>query len=250
MPPLKDLKELFEVPRIYAEETWHSPAGRLVRELVLGVNDGVISTVGFLFGVVGAFTDHRTVLISGLAEVLAGTVSMFFGGYLSTKSQQEFFEHEIKREKREIDEWPQKEREEIRKIYQSKGFHDEGELKLVVDRITADKKIWLKCMMEEELGLILESMDPPVRVGLVIGASFLVGGFIPLLPFIFFDTQTAVRVSLICTASALFFLGGIKTTITRQPWVKSALETLVIGILAAGAGYLIGLFLKSVGGVN
>jgi len=249
MPPLKDLKELFEIPRIYEEEAWHSPAGRLVREIVFGVNDGVISTVGFIFGVAGALADHKIVLISGFAEVLAGAVSMFFGGYLSTKSQQEFFEHEIAREKREIEEIPAREREEIRRIYRSKGFKDERELDLVVDRITADKRIWLKCMMEEELGLILESMDSPSKVGSVIGASFLAGGFIPLVPFIFLGIGVALKASLLFTGVALFLLGGAKTTITRKSWVKSGLEVLAIGALAAGAGHLIGLFLKRFVGV-
>lgn len=244
MPPFQDLKELIEMPRIYQEEKWHSPAGRFVREVVFGINDGVVSTVGFLFGIASAFTDHRIVLISSLAEVLAGAFSMFFGGYLSTKSQQEFFEHEIIREKREIEEMPAKEREEIRRIYRTKGFQDEKELDLVVNRITADRKIWLKCMMEEELGLIVESMDSPLKVAMVIGASFLVGGFIPLVPFIFFEGAVALKTSLLFTAVSLFVLGGIKTTLTRKHWLKSGLEVLTIGVLAAGVGYFIGFILR------
>jgi len=246
MPSFKDLKELLEIPRIYQEENWHSPGGRILREIVFGISDGVISTIGFLFGVAGALADHQAVLVSGLAEVLAGALSMFFGGYLSTKSQQEFFEHEIMREKREIEEMPAKEREEIRRIYQTKGFQDEKELDLVVKRITADKRIWLKCMMEEELGLILENMDRPFKVGAIIGVSFLGGGLIPLIPFLFLNTPLALKTCLVSTSAALFFLGGIKTGLTRQPWLKSALETLLIGILAAGIGYLIGLFLHRI----
>lgn len=246
MPPLKGLKELFEVPRIYEEEAWHSPEGRRVREIVFGMNDGVISTISFLLGVVGALANHQAVLVSGFAEVLAGTISMFFGGYLSTKSQQEFFEHEIAREKREIEEMPGRERDEIRQIYRAKGFHDEKELDLVVQRITADKKVWLKCMMEEELGLILESMDSPFKVASVVGASFLVGGFIPLVPFILLDTPVALRTSLVFTGASLFVLGGIKTLITRRPWFQSGLEVFLIGVFAASAGYLIGIFLKQI----
>lgn len=244
MPPLKDLRELLEIPRIYEEEAWHSPGGRLVREVVFGINDGVVSTVGFLFGVAGAFLSHSIILISGFAEVLAGAVSMFLGGYLSTKSQQEFFEHEIRREKREIEEMPAREREEIRRIYRTKGFQDEQELDLVVGRITADKKVWLKCMMEEELGLILESMDHPLKIGAVIGISFLAGGFIPLIPFTLLDTRAALQASLVFTSAALFVVGAVKTLITKRSWFKSGLETLGIGIFAAGLGYLIGLFLK------
>ena len=246
MPPLKDLKEILEIPRIYEEESWHSPGGRALREVVFGINDGIVSTVGFLLGIAGVFASRRMCLVSGLAEVLAGAVSMFFGGYLSTKSQQEFFENEIQREKREIEEMPAKEREEIRRIYRSKGFSDEKELDLVVQRITADKRIWLKCMMEEELGLILESMNSPLKVGFLIGASFLVGGFIPLIPLVFFETHLAVKTSVLFTAAILFFLGALKTTLTRQSWIKSGLETLLIGIVAAGIGLVIGFLLKGV----
>lgn len=246
MPPFKDLKELFEVPRIYQEENWHSPSGRLVREVVFGINDGVISTVGFLIGIAGAFASHYVSLVSGLTEVFAGTVSMFFGGYLSAKSQQEFFEHEISREKREIEEMPAKEREEIRQIYRTKGFQDPSELDLVVKRITADKKIWLKCMMEEELGLILESMDSPVKIGAIIGASFFVGGLIPLVPLIFFETGSALRISIFFTSASLFILGALRSLITRRSWIRNGLEVLAIGCLAAGIGYGIGKVLKRI----
>ena len=169
---------------------------------------------------------------------------MFFGGYLSTKSQQEFFEHEIMREKREIEEMPGREREEIRQIYRTKGFQNAQELELVVNRITADKKVWLKCMMEEELGLILESMESPYKVGVMIGLSFFAGALVPLVPFIFLDPRAAMRPSLIFTSVILFILGGLKTKLTQKSWLKSGLEVLLIGILAAGIGHLIGLLLK------
>ena len=246
MSSLKDLKEVLEVPRIYEEETWHSPGGRALREVVFGVNDGVVTTIGFLLGIAGAFSSRRMCLIAGLAEVLAGTVSMLFGGYLSTKSQQEFFEHEIKREKREIEEVPAREREEIRRIYRAKGFKDESELELVVRRITADKKIWLKCMMEEELGLILESMTSPVKVGLMIGASFLAGGLIPLVPLAFFDVHPGIHISMVSTGIVLFLLGALKTTLTRGWWFKSGIETLLIGAAAAGIGLFIGFLLQRI----
>ena len=244
MPSLKELKEILEVPRIYEEERWHSPGGRVLREVVFGVNDGIVSTVGFIVGIAGAFASRKMSLVSGLAEVLAGAVSMFFGGYLSTKSQQEFFESEVRREESEIEEMPAKEREEIRRIYRAKGFRDEKELELVVQRITSDKKIWLKCMMEEELGLILESLTSPFRIGLTIGVSFLVGGLIPLIPLFFFNTHPGIQVSIVFTGAILFLLGALKTTLTRQSWIKSGFEALLIGIAAAGCGLLIGFTIK------
>ena len=246
MPPLKELKEILEVPRIYEEENWHSPGGRALREVVFGVNDGIVSTVGFLVGIAGAFSSRKMCLMAGLAEVLAGAISMFFGGYLSTKSQQEFFQNEVAREKKEIEEVPAKEREEIRRIYRCKGFKDEKELDMVVERITSDKRIWLKCMMEEELGLILESMTSPFRIGLTIGGSFLIGGLIPLIPLVFFQTHLGIRVSILFTAAILFLLGALKTLLTHQQWFKSGLETLLIGVTAAGFGLLIGISIKGI----
>lgn len=244
---MKELREILEVPRIYEEESWHSPGGRALRDIVFGVNDGVVSTIGFIVGIAGAFQSREMCLVAGLAEVLAGAVSMFFGGYLSTKNQQEFFEHEIRREKREIEEMPAKEREEIRRIYKTKGFKDAGELDLVVSRITADKKIWLKCMIEEELGLILESMNHPLQVATTVGLSFLAGGFVPLIPLFFVDIMAhAVRISLIFTGVVLFILGALKTSLTRRKWYKSGFESLLIGMGAAAIGYFIGIVLQRV----
>ncbi|MCZ7626951.1 MAG: VIT1/CCC1 transporter family protein [Candidatus Methylomirabilis sp.] len=158
------------------EEGWHSRKGRAIREVVFGMHDGLITTIGFLSGVNAANASWRIIIVAGLAEAVAQTLSMGFGGYLSTKSEREFYQREIVRERLEIETAPERERDEMREIYRSKGFSDR-EVELVVARMTADRDVWLKAMMMEELGLIEDRFDNPAKVGLLIGVSSLIGAF-------------------------------------------------------------------------
>ncbi|MDA8052587.1 MAG: VIT1/CCC1 transporter family protein, partial [Deltaproteobacteria bacterium] len=138
----------------FHNEDWHTPEGKLVREFVFGINDGLVTTVGFVAGVTGALVNTRIVLMSGVAEIVAGTVSMFFGAYLATKSQNEFYQKEIRREKREIAENPNHEIEEIYELYADKGFTKE-EIDPIVKRLMSDKKVLLNFMVQDELGISL-----------------------------------------------------------------------------------------------
>src|SRR3990167_15017 len=122
----------------FHDEDWHTPKGRQIREVVFGMNDGLVSTVGFVAGVTGSIKDSRIVFLTGMAAIVAGAVSMFLGAYLASKSQKEFFEMEIAREKREIIESPDKERQEIRDIFTDHGF-TEDEVEMIVHRVTSDK---------------------------------------------------------------------------------------------------------------
>src|SRR3989338_7446533 len=144
----------------YREEAWHSSRGRAIREVVFGGNDGLVTTLGFLMGVYGAINDQRIIIIAGIAEAAAGALSMATGAYLSSKAEREHYEREMRREILEMREMPEQEREEVRRIYRAKGFVG-AELEMVVERITANPRVWLKMMMEEELGLIAEPADAP-----------------------------------------------------------------------------------------
>lgn len=226
------------------EESWHSPKGRAVREVVFGMHDGLITTIGFLSGVNAANASLRVIVISGLAEAFAQTLSMGFGAYLSTKSEREFYQREIARERLEIETAPEKERDEMRQIYRSKGFA-EDEIEMVVVRVTANKELWLKEMMMEELGLIEKRFDDPLKVGLLIGASSFVGAFLPILPYFFLELRWAFTASVALAALALFATGAGKTLLTRKAWWSSGLEMVGIGMLVSVAGYGIGHFLSA-----
>ena len=236
--PSPILKELGNRP-VYLDEAWHSPRGKAIREVIYGATDGIVTSLGFVIGVYGALHESRIILITGIAGATAGGLSMGFSAYISSKSQSEFFLAEIERERKEIQEMPDKEREEVRKIYRAKGF-DGQELEMVVKRISANPSVWLRCMMEEELGLIVESFDTPWIVGGITAASYLAAAFLPIIPFAAMHPSAAFAWSVAVSVLALFGLGAGKTRLTRTPAMKSGLELTGIGLISALVGYLIG----------
>lgn len=233
-----DLQELGFRP-VYLDEAWHSPKGRAIREVIYGATDGLVTSLGFVIGVFGALHESRIILITGIAGATAGALSMGFSAYISSKSQKEFFLAEIERERREILEMPEKERDEVRKIYQAKGFKGE-DLEMVVRRITENPAVWLRCMMEEELGLIIGSFDMPWVVGAITAASYGASAFLPIVPYALMPPAMAFPWSLVISVATLFGLGMGKTRLTRTPPLKSGLELMAIGLIAALVGYGIG----------
>lgn len=234
------MPESYPLIKNYHEEEWHTPKGRAIREVVFGVNDGLITTLGFLAGVTSSIQDHKIILLAAMAEIVAGAISMASGAYISSKSQRDFFQHEIAREKREIDEDPEHEKHEIRQIYAERGF-SEDEIAMLIRRITSDKDLWLRFMLKEELGLGQEAFENPLRIGLTMGFSFLAGSVIPLVPYLFTSGGTALFISTIASIVFLFAAGAFRSRITKLNWVRSGFEMLIIGMSAALIGYLLGL---------
>lgn len=230
----------------HTHEEWHSPKGRAIRELIFGMNDGLVTTVGFLAGVTGSISDSRIILLAGLAEIVAGAVSMSIGGYLATKSQREFFHSEIEREKWEIEKMPEKEAQEVREIYQEMGF-SRVEQDMLVKRVTSDKALLLRFMKREELGLFDEHLDDPLRVALTMGLSFLGGSIPPILPYFFITMPNfAILYSILFSVLFLFFAGVVKTRLTKTNPFRSGIEMTLLGVLASGVGYGIGWFIEKV----
>lgn len=232
------LEELGTRP-VYLDEAWHSPKGRAIREVIYGATDGIVTSLGFVIGVFGALQESRIILITGVASAISGALSMGFSAYVSSKAQSEFFLAEIERERCEMQEMPEKEKEEVRKIYRAKGFRGE-ELEMVVRRITSDPKVWLRCMMEEELGLIVETFDKPWIVGAITAGSYLAAAFLPIIPYALCPVQTAFFVSIAVSMLVLFGLGAGKTKLTRLSPLKSGLELTLIGLISALVGLAIG----------
>jgi len=231
----------------FHKEPWHTPQGALIREVVFGMNDGLISIVGFIAGASGAIADNRIILLAALAAMVAGTLSMAFGGYLSSKSQVEFFKKEIAREKREIDEYPENEKQELFEIFGSKGFTPE-EVNMIVNRVTKDKKQWLDVMMKEELGLVQEKFDNPWKIAGVMGISFFSGGIVPIIPYFFIKTGNPLGFSIALSLLALFGLGAGKARLAnRKMWV-GGVEILVIGSVCAIIGYFLGSLFSGIPG--
>jgi vacuolar iron transporter family protein len=225
-------------------EQVHATGGRSIRDLMLGLNDGMVASFAVTSGVAGAFNASSVVIMAGLAETLGGAISMGLAAFISARSQVEFYRSEIERERDEIERWPERERDEIRSIYRAKGFSGEL-LERIVAHITAEPNRWRNVMMREELGFSEESFDPPVRSGITVGLSYLVGALIPVMPYLFSAPGAGVLLSGAATVTALFIVGAAKTIITSRRWWLSGLESMMTGVLAAAATYSAGRLLAA-----
>jgi VIT1/CCC1 family predicted Fe2+/Mn2+ transporter len=220
-------------------ESWHEPLGRVLREIVFGMNDGLISQLGFVAGVSGAFEETGPIVAAGLAALVAGTVSMAIGGYVSVKAQREFYESEIRREVHEMATMPEHETEEVRQLYRAKGFEG-AELDRVVRHITSNRDVWLKVMMEEELGLFPEHETHPLVSAAYVGLSFALGALVPLLAYFLLAPHVALPVAVALSMLTLFGIGAAKARLTHRFWLTSGLEIMGFGAVAAVVGYVIG----------
>lgn len=220
-------------------ESVHIPGGGIVRELVFGANDGLVAAFAVASGVNGAGVKSSVILIAGMAELIGGTISMALGAYLSTKSQIEYYRGEMNREAYEVDHFPDVERQEIREIYESKGFKGEI-LEKIIAHITSDRKRWLDIMMREEFGLSLDATTTPTKSGIATGCAYTFGALMPVLPYVFMQPLPGLIASAIITLSVLFGVGAAKTIVTGKSLFRSGFESMAIGGLAAAATFLVG----------
>jgi vacuolar iron transporter family protein len=217
----------------------HFTASETVRDIVIGMSDGLTVPFALAAGLSGAVESSSIIVTAGLAEVAAGAIAMGLGGYLAARTDAEHFASERSREERETEELPEQEAAEVADILRSYGLA-EGMLPTVVNSIRADKRRWVDFMMRFELGL--EEPDPKraSRSALAIALSYIAGGFVPLAPYFFFDTvHRALLSSVIVTLLALLVFGYIKGMFTTARPFRSAIQTVVVGGLAAAAAFAI-----------
>jgi vacuolar iron transporter family protein len=157
----------------------HIKESNYIRDIVFGFGDGVNTSLGIVAGIGGASIGVDIVILAALIGMFTGAKAMAVQNYLAVKSQREILESEIQREEYEIDNYPNKEREEIEDIYKLKGFSG-PELDMVVNKIISNRKVWLKTMLTEELGLNLEIIGSPIKGAIVMFISFLIGGILPI----------------------------------------------------------------------
>lgn len=213
-------------------------------DVILGGQDGLVNVLGVILGVAAASGDQRIVVAAGLAATFAESVSMAAVAYTSTLAEADYYRLEREKEAWEIENMPEKERQEIRSIYQKKGF--EGEiLETIVKTITKDKTTWLNVMMNDELHLQPQNNNQALRSAIIVGASAVVGSFIPLTPFFFVDVKTSSLIALVIAALTLFFVGAYKAQVTVGRWYRSGIQMMVIGITSALVGYAVGLLFKA-----
>jgi predicted membrane protein (TIGR00267 family) len=224
----------------------HDPHGRSSRlaDVILGGQDGLVNVLGIVLGVAVAYSDPRLVLTAGMAAAFAESVSMAAVAYTATLAEADHYESESERELRHIERYPNHEAEEIREIYQAKGFHGEL-LEQIVEKITADRGVWVRVMLAEEHHIVPVDRRGAKNTAVVVGLSALVGSFIPLLPFLFVPVLPGIPLALLFSALTLFGVGVYKSRLTTvgRP-ARSGVEMAVIGLLSALVGYVIGLLFR------
>ena len=213
-----------------------------IREVVFGVQDGLISTVGFVAGVHGATADNRLVLLAGIVQMIAGAFSMAAGAYLSTKAEREVVEGQVRAELVRYSEEPYMAQEALLAALEADGLPRDKAYR-VVNLMSAERSAFLRTFREKVLGLGAAQERLPVPAALLMGASFALGAIVVLAPYFVLAGIRALVTAVGLTAVALFGIGVAKAVLARTPLLVSGLEFLLIAAAAAGVGYVLGLLL-------
>lgn len=217
----------------------HNRNSFLVKDIIIGMSDGLTVPFALTAGLSGVLNTNHLVIVSGLAEIAAGCISMGLGGYLAGQSEVEHYESELKSELSEIETVPLEELKEVEDILIELGVESMLS-KQVALQISKDKNHWADFMMKLELNMEKPVTNRAAKSGGTIAVAYLVGGFIPLSPYILIhDNRVGFYVSCIATISALLFFGYFKSKMTGQPLLKGTLKVTAIGIIAAGAAFLL-----------
>ncbi len=217
----------------------HFTASETVRDIVIGMSDGLTVPFALAAGLSGAVDSTALIITAGLAEVAAGAIAMGLGGYLAARSDAEHFTTEQAREERETQEVPETEAAEVGQVFRDYGL-PEATVTAVVSAIRSDRKRWVDFMMKFELGM--EAPDPrrARNSALTIALSYVAGGLVPLAPYFFLGSiRVALLGSVIVTLLALFLFGFIKGRFTTRRPLRSAWQTVLVGGLAASAAFAI-----------
>ncbi|MDZ4667657.1 MAG: VIT1/CCC1 transporter family protein [bacterium] len=224
---------------IHTEE--HFSGSEIVRDIVIGMSDGLTVPFALAAGLTGASQGNSVIVTAGLAEIVAGSIAMGLGGYLAGKTEIEHYVSELKREYLEVEMYPEKEKQEVREVFEEYGLSKES-TEAIVNELSLDKDKWVKFMMRYELGLDQPNINRAHHSALAIGLSYVVGGIVPLSPYFSFFTDNpndGFAYSCYVTAICLFAFGFFKTKIIGQPPLMGAFKTLFIGAIAAGSAYII-----------
>ncbi|KAF8376673.1 hypothetical protein HHK36_031660 [Tetracentron sinense] len=215
----------------------HFTAGEIVRDIIIGVSDGLTVPFALAAGLSGANASSSIILTAGLAEVAAGAISMGLGGYLAAKSEADHYMRELKREEEEIISVPDTEAAEIAEILSQYGLepHEYGP---VVSALRKKPQAWLEFMMKFELGLEKPSPRRALESAFTIAVAYIIGGLVPLIPYMFISiAKKAVLTSVVVTLVALLFFGYVKGHYTDNKPLRSALQTALIGAIASATAF-------------
>ena len=225
-------------------EEKHIQSSDLIRDVVIGMSDGLTVPFALAAGLTGAVTNSSIIVIAGIAEIVAGSIAMGLGGYLAGKTELDHYNNELKREYEEVERIPEMEKKEVKDFFANIGLSEEIQ-DMASKEIAKDKKQWVDFMMKFELGLDKPDPARAKKSALNIGISYAVGGIIPLSPYFFIPVSSdALKYSVIATLVCLFIFGYFKSRITGVPVLSGALKVMMIGALAAAAAFAVALLFE------
>lgn len=219
-----------------------------IREFVFGIQDGLVSTVGLLAGMQAAGSSRFVILMAGTASVLAGAFSMSAGAYLSTKSEKEIFDHELEQEAKFVEREPYLAQEGLLEALHREGLAREACYR-IVKLLHRQRSVFVATFQEKVLGLGSADVNNPIKGALVMALSFVLGGLVPLAPFVFLPLGVALVVAAALAGAALFVVGMFKGRLAGQSLWRSGAEFLAIALIATGLGYGVGVVLERLAGV-
>jgi vacuolar iron transporter family protein len=222
-------------PHVHHEE--HLESSDFLRDIVIGMSDGLTVPFALAAGLSGAVDSTAIIVIAGLAEIAAGSIAMGLGGYLAGKTEQDHYNSELKREYYEVDNLRHREIEETKEFFANIGLSDDLQER-ATNELAQDKDKWVEFMMKYELGLDKPDPKRARKSAFNIGASYVVGGLVPLTPYFFFDSPlTSLEVSAGITLVCLFVFGWFKSKMTGVPPLSGAFRVMLIGAFAAAAAF-------------
>jgi len=220
-------------------EEKHFTASELVRDIVIGMSDGLTVPFALAAGLSGAVSSNNIVITAGMAEIVAGSIAMGLGGYMAGRTEAEHYQSEVKREYEEILTVSEKEMQEVRDVFREYGISQRLQDEIATE-LSQDHKKWVDFMMRFELGMEKPDANRATRSAFNIGLSYLIGGIIPLVGYLVTNTpKEGLAVSSVITVLLLFAFGYVKTRLTGTKPFYGAIKTVFVGVLAAGAAFFI-----------
>lgn len=220
-----------------------------IREIIFGMQDGLLVPLGVISSVAGAFNNNHIVIVAGISEALAGAFSMATGAYLATQAEDQVHKSEIEKEKQEIGKFPEEEKQEMVLLFQKEGV-PEKDSKIITKIMWKYPASFVTTMVQKEFGLEPEPAGGAVLDALYVGFSYLFAAFIPLFPYFFLKGEAAIILSILATFVALFCAGILKGKFASTSIIKSGLQILLIGAGSGIGGYFIGKFLPQLLGIR
>jgi VIT1/CCC1 family predicted Fe2+/Mn2+ transporter len=223
--------------------------GRLsrIREFVLGAQDGLLVPLGVVTGMAAAHPARSLIIVAGLAEAVAGAISMGGGSFLASQAEEQLYAFEIAAEGREIDEFPEREAAELVVVLEREGL-TRKRAETVARGLASNPNVFLRTKIEKELGLSPDAGGAALGDAIMVGATYLGAAIVPLWPYFFFSLNRALIASLACTLLALFAVGAAKGRITRLSLRRSGIQVMIVGSVSAGVGFAIGHLVTAIAG--